>query len=188
MDDQPTGDPGGVEAHLRADERLLEERRVAGTSVSVTDRRVLMCSNDAGDIRAVDRTNVGAVEFRSSSDRDHLLSAALWAGLGVFLLVGRRFVPAQLFRPVDPPSGVGFEALFAAVNRLIALLSYLETAFLVVALLSFARAGYRSLRYVRSRERVLEVAVAGGEPIRFPAADSPEQAAELRSMLAVDDD
>ena len=190
MVDRPRGDSGGVAAHLLSDERLLEERRVAGAAVGVTDRRLVVCSADGtGDIRAVDRTSVRAVEFRSSNDRDQLLSAALWAGLGVFLLVGGGFLPSGgLFRPVDPPSTVGFDGLFEAVNRLIALLSYLDTAFLAVAALSFVWAGYRLLRYVRSRENVLEVAVAGGESIRVPAPDSPEQAAELRSMLAVDDD
>jgi len=187
MADRPEGNTDGIAPHLRPDERLLEEQRLAGARVGVTDRRVVVRSG-GGDLRAVDRTNVGAVEFRSSGERGHLLSAASWAGLGVFLLVGRRFVPTRPFRPVDPPPAVGFEALFVAVNRLIALLSYLETAFLVVAVLSFAWAGYRALRYVRSRERALEVAVAGGDPIRFPAADSSEQADELGAMLAVDDD
>ena len=190
MVDRPKGDSGGVAAHLLSDERLLEERRVAGAVVGVTDRRLVVCSTDGtGDIRAVDRTSVRAVEFRSSNDRDQLLSAALWAGLGVFLLVGGGYLPSGgLFRPVDPPSAVGFDGLFEVVNRSIALLSYLDTAFLAVAALSFVWAGYRLLRYVRSRENVLEVAVAGGEPIRVPAPDSPEQAAELRLMLVVDDD
>ena len=187
MADRPEDDTDGVASYLRPDERLLEERRVAGTRVGVTDRRVVVRSG-GGDVRAVDRANVRGVEFRSSGERGHLSSAALWAGLGVFLLVGRRLVPARVFRPVDPPPEVGFGALFAVVNRLIALLSYLETAFLVVAVLSFAWAGYRALRYVRSRERALEITVAGGSPIRFPAADSSEQADELRAVLAVGDD
>ena len=188
MTDRQEDNTDGVAPHLRPDERLLEERRVAGARVGVTDRRVVVRSGGGGVVRAVDRANVRGAEFRSSGERGHLLSAALWASLGVFLLVGRRLVPARVFRPADPPPEVGFEALFAAVNRLIALLSYLETVFLVVAVLSFAWAGYRGLRYVWSRERALEMTVAGGDPIQFPAADSSEQADELGAMLAVDDD
>ena len=131
MVDRSKSDSGGIAAHLLSDERLLEERRIAGAAVGVTDRRLVVCSADGtGDIRAVDRTSVRAVEFRSSNDRDQLLPAALWAGLGVFLLVGGGFLPSGgLFRPIDPPSAVGLDGLFEAVNRSIALLSYLEPRF-----------------------------------------------------------
>lgn len=188
--DRPRESEPTLAAHLLADERLLEERHVAGALVGLTDRRLLV-GRDGGtdDVRAVDRTNVRGVEYRRTDHRGHLLSAALWAGVGLVLVAGWRIVPSEFpSRPVEPIPGAGFESLFEAVNRLVVLLSYLDTAFLLGAALSVGWAGYRVLRYLRSRDRVLEVTVAGGEPIRFPAPDAPEQAEVLRGMLAPDEE
>ena len=183
------GEWGSLTEHLLEGEEPLEEQQVAGAPVAVTDRRLLVGRDDwTRDVRAVDLRNVRAVEYRKTGRRGHLLSAALWTGLGLVLVAVSRVVPSEfLSRPVEPIPGAGFESLFEAVDRLVSLLAYLDTAFLLGAALAVGWAGYRVLRYVRSRNRVLEVTVAGSEPIRFPAPDSPEQAEALRGVLLSDD-
>lgn len=178
--------PGPFAAHLREGERLTDEFRVGSATVGVTDRRLLVAREGGTPaVRAVDRTNVGSVRQRTLSDRGRLLSAFPWAGLGAFLLAAWRFAPLEGFlAPVEAPPGTGFEGLFETVNTLVELLGYLDEAFLAVGLLAFAWAGFRVVGYLRERRTVLEVAVAGADPIRLPVPDDPTAVDRLRGAVS----
>jgi len=186
MPEQP--DRGGavtVRGALRQGERLTETVDVGAGTVGVTDQRVLV-SRQNGNVRAVDRTNVRAVRERAVSERGRLVSAVQWGALGGFLLFARRVAPLEGFvTGVDPPPDVGFERLFAAVNRLLAALQYLEEAFLVVALLALAWAARQLVRYVVARRRVLEVTVVGEEPARLPAPEDPDAVDRIQEALSI---
>lgn len=182
------GHPDGAFAgELRDGETLTESFTVGAAAVAVTDRRLLV--RDEGTIRAVDRTNVRTVHERVLTNRGRLLSAVQWGGLGAFLLVAWRFAPLEgLVAPVEGPPDAGFEGLYAAVNALVEVLRYVDEAFLVVGLLSFAWTARQLLGYLRERRRVLEVTVAGRDPIRLTVPDDPTATDRLRGAVSARSD
>ncbi|WP_254841092.1 hypothetical protein [Natronomonas marina] len=186
MSHAPGDEHGPFAGHLRDGERLTDEFRVGSATVGVTDRRLLVARETGTPaVRAVDRTNVGAIRERTLSDRGLVLSALLWAGLGAFLLAAWRFAPLSGFlAPVDVPPGTGFDDLFAAVNALVGLLQYVDEAFLVAGLLALVWAGFRAVGYVRERRTVLEVTVAGADPVRLPSPDDPTAVDRLRGAVS----
>lgn len=166
-------------------EQQVDERRVADARVVLTSHRLLVVREQGSPrLRAVDRPNLGEVRTRTESERGHLLSAVQWVLLGGFLLAAWRFVPfGGLVRPVEAPAGTGFGGLFETVNALVALLAYLDEAFLAAGALALAWAVVRVVLYLRGRERFLELTVAGGEPVRFPGGATDEEIDHLRSLV-----
>lgn len=181
-----TTDDGTVADLLHDDESRVDGVRVADADVVLTNRRLLVVREQATPrVRAVDRTNLREVRTRTLSERGHLVSAVVWAGLGLFLLGAWLTVPfGALVRPVEPPSGVGFGGLFAAVNAVIALFALLDEAFLAVGVLALGWALLRVVRYVAGRDRVLEVTVAGESPITLPATADDETVDRLRTLVS----
>lgn len=180
------GDADGDLADLLYDgEQQVDERRVADARVVLTSHRLLVVRERGSPrLRAVDRPNLGEVRTRTESERGHLLSALQWVLLGGFLLAAWRFVPfGGLVRPVEAPPGTGFGDLFETVNALVALLAYLDEAFLAAGALALAWAVVRVALYLHGRERALELTVSGEEPIRFPGGATDEGAEHLRSLV-----
>ena len=167
---------------LRDGETLTEAVRVGAAALGVTDRRLLV-RQDA-EIRAVDLTNVRAVGQRTLQHRGRLSAALQWGGLAGVLVVARAFAPLEgLVAPVEPPPGGGFEALYAAVAVLVDAFRYLDEAFLAVALLAIAWAGWQLVAFYRTREHVLEITVAGGNPVRLPPPGDPTDVDRLRGAV-----
>ena len=167
---------------LRDDETLTETVPVGAAAVGVTDRRLLV-RQDA-EIRAVDLTNVRAVRRRTLQDRGRLSAALQWGGLAAVLAVARAFAPLEgLVAPVEPPPDGGFEALYEAVAMLVDALRYLDEAFLAVAILAIAWAGRQLVAFYRTREDVLEITVAGGDPVRLPPPGDPTAVDRLRGAV-----
>ncbi len=183
MSQAPPGDDGTPFADdLRSGETLADAFHVGEASVGVTDRRLLVRQDSR--TRAVDLTNVREVRQRTRQDRGRVLSALQWAGLGVLLLAAWRFAPLEGFvAPVEAPPGGGFEGLYSAVAALMEALRYVDEAFLLVALLALAWAGWQILSFVRGREEVLEVTVAGGHPVRVPPPNDPTAVDRLRGAV-----
>jgi len=168
---------------LRDDETLTETVQVGAAAIGVTDRRLLV-RQETG-IRAVDRTNVRTVRRRTLQDRGRLSTALQWGGLAAVLLAARAFAPLEsLVAPVEPPPGGGFEALYEAVGVLVDGLRFLEEAFLAVAVLALGWAGWRLVTFYRTREHVLEITVAGGDPVRLPPPGDPTDVDRLRGAVA----
>lgn len=167
---------------LRDDETLTETVQVGAAALGVTDRRLLV-RQDA-EIRAVDLTNVRAVRRRTLQDRGRLSAALQWGGLAAVLVAARAFAPLEaLVAPVEPPPGGGFEGLYEAVAVLVDALRYLDEAFLAVALLAIAWAGRQLVAFYRTREDVLAITVAGGDPVRLPPPGDPTDVDRLRGAV-----
>lgn len=173
-----------VDELLQPGEERSDELCVLNARLVLTDRRLLVIrEHDDPPVRAVDRTNLGRVRSRTVSDRHHLASAVQWGGLGVFLLAAWRFVPFEgLDRPVDPPPGAGFQELFETVNTVVAIAGFVDEAFLLVGGLALGWTLARLGLYIRGRQRVLEVSVAGGDSIRLQGP-SEEATGRLRTFL-----
>lgn len=178
-------DRAAVREFLYDGESAVGSVRVGDARVVLTTRRLLVIRERTSPrVRAVDRANLGDVRVRSRSDRGSLLVAAQWAGLGAFLLAAWWTVPLEGFvRPVERPPDVGFEGLFAAVNALVAALAFLDEAFLAAGALALGWAVVRLVGYLRGRERVVEVGVAGGDPVTLPPTDG-ETVERLRALLS----
>jgi hypothetical protein len=173
----------GFRGALRAEETLTETVQVGAAALGVTDRRLLV-RQDA-EIRAVDLTNVRAVRRRTLQDRGRLSAALQWGGLAAVLVAARAFAPLEgLVAPVEPPPGGGFEGLYEAVAVLVDALRYLDEAFLAVALLAIAWAGWQLVAFYRTREDVLEITVAGGDPVRLPPPGDPTDVDRLRGAVS----
>ena len=168
---------------LRDDETLTETVKVDAAAIGVTDRRLLV--RQGGDVRAVDLTNVRAVRRRTLQDRGRLSAALQWGGLAAVLVAARAFAPLEaLIVPVEPPPGGGFEGLYEAVAVLVDALRYLDEAFLAVALLAIAWAGRQLVGFYRTREHVLEITNAGGDPVRLPPPGDPTDVDRLRGAVS----
>lgn len=179
-----TGHPDVADV-LEEGERRVDEVRVGDARVVLTDRRLVVFREAVSpSIRAVDRVNLGDVNNRTKSTPGHLLSAVQWAILGGFLLAAWRLVPfGALVRPVDPPEGTGFGELFEAVNTIVRLMAFLDEAFLAAGVLALAWGAVRVGRYLYGRTRVLEVTVAGEEPITFTDDVGNESMERLRTLV-----
>lgn len=183
MADQPDDPRGTFAGETRGDETVTEEFRVGTAVVGVTDRRLLVRQD--GTVRAVDLTNVRAVQSRTLQDRGRLFVALQWGLLGAFLLAAWRYAPLDaLVAPVDQPPGVGFDRFYAAVNTLVDALRYLDEAFLLVALLSLAWAARQVVGYALGRDTVLEVTVAGADPVHLPDPGDPTVTDRLRGAVS----
>ena len=167
---------------LRDDETLTETVQIGAAAVGVTNRRLLV--RQGANLRAVDLTNVRAVRRRTLQDRGRLSAALQWGGLAAVLVAARVFAPLEaLVVPLEPPPGGGFEVLYEAVAVLVNALRYLDEAFLAVAILSIALAGWHLVAFYRTREDVLEVTVAGGNPVRLPSPGNPTDVDRLRGAV-----
>ena len=172
----------GFRGALRDDETLTETVQVGAAAIGVTDRRLLV-RQDA-EIRAVDLTNVRAVRRRTLQDRGRLSAALQWGGLAAVLVAARAFAPLEaLVVPVEPPPDGGFDSLYEAVAVLVDALRYLDEAFLAVALLATAWAGWQLVAFYRNREDVLEITVARGDPVRLPPPGDPTDVDRLRGAV-----
>lgn len=185
MPDDTDRDPSGTfAAETRGDETVVEEFRVGTAVVGVTDLRLLVRQN--GSVRAVDLTNVRQVHRRTLENRRRLLAAIQWGLLGAFLLAAWRYAPlGALVAPVEQPPGAGFDQFYAAVNTLVDALRYLDEAFLLVAILSIGWAARQVVGYGLGRDRVLEVTVAGADPVHLPVPDDTTVTDRLRGAVSV---
>lgn len=188
MADDAGNDPEDTFAgETRSGETVADEFYVGDAVVGVTDRRLLVRHD--GSVRAVDLTNVREVDDRTLEDRGRLLTALQWGALGAFLLGAWRFAPLEgLVAPVGQPPGGIFEQLYAAVNTLVDALRYVDEAFLAVGLLSLGWAGWQVVRYVQGRNRVLQVTVAGADPVRLPVPEDSTASDRLRGAVSARSD
>lgn len=179
---QPGTETDPFRNDLRNGETLADAFHVDDTVVGVTDRRLLVRRD--GATRAVDLTNVRSVRQRTTDEPRRLRQAVQWTVVGVVLVGGWLFAPLDaLVQPVEPPQGTGFDGLFETVNRLVDLLGYLDEAFLVGGVLAFLVAGGFVAMYLRRREAVLEITVAGMDPIRIPQPRDATAVDRLRGAV-----
>lgn len=178
----------GDETPLYEGEERVDTVTAGGTRLVVTTHRLLVQSEgDPSGRRAVDRANLGGVQVQIRSTRGYIWSGLQWGLLGIFLLGAWQVVPfGSLVRPVEQPGGAGFDGLFRAARTLVDLFAFLDEAFLLAGVLALVWSGVRFAQYVRSRERTLEIAVAGADPVRLPVPESDDAVERLRELLATE--
>lgn len=171
-------------------EELLAAEAVERGAVGVTSHRVLALTPDGAGprFRAVDRPNVTDIGVRSSGPTDHRARGAQAGVAALALLVAGAVIDlGGLVTPVEPPTGVGVGGLIALVNALLGALALVDEALTLLGLVALVVA-LASLGWYRSqRERVLEVGVAGGDPVRVPVGRNERTAAD-RLVQALGDD
>lgn len=146
-----------------------------GGAVGVTSHRVLVLTPDGPGrrFRAVDRPNVLGVAAGTSGPTSHRDRGGLTGVAAVVLLVAGRVIDlGGLVQPIEAPAGTGLGGLFALVEGMIATLALVDEALtmlgLVALLVAFGSLGW----WLRERDRVIELDVAGGDSVRVPVARS----------------
>ena len=176
------GPEAPLAADLRDDETLDDAFHVGDATVGVTDRRLLV--RQAGRTRAVDLTNVRRVRERTRQDRRRLVPCLQWVLVAAVLLGAWLFVPLEnVSGTVVGTPGGDFVDFYNAVRTLVDLLEYVDEAFLVVGILALGSAGWRLVSFLRDRETVLEVTVAGADPVHLPLPADPTAVDRLRGAV-----
>jgi len=176
------GPEAPIAADLRDDETLDDAFHVGDATVGVTDRRLLV--RQAGRTRAVDLTNVRRVRERTLQDRRRLVPCLQWVLVAAVLLGAWLFVPLEnVSGTVVATPGGDFVDFYNAVRTLVDLLEYVDEAFLVVGILALGAAGWRLVSFLRDRETVLEIAVAGADPVHLPPPADPTAVDRLRGAV-----
>lgn len=180
--------PLADETPLYEGEERVDTVTVGDTRLVVTTHRLLIRPEEGGTgRRAVDRANLGAIQVQTRSTRGYIWLGLQWGLVGLFLLGAWQVVPfSALVRSIQQPAGTGFEGLFRAAQTLVDLFARLDEAFLLGGVLALAWAGVRLVQYVRSRDRALEIAVAGADPVRLPVSKSDATVERLRELLATE--
>jgi hypothetical protein len=178
------------ETPLYEGEERVDTVTAGDTRLVVTTHRLLVRpEGDPSGRRAVDRANLGAIQVQARSTRGYIWSGLQWGLLGVFLLGAWQVVPfGSLVRRVEQPDGAGFGGLFRAARTLVDLFAFLDEAFLFAGVFALAWSGVRFAQYVRSRERTLEIAVVGADPVRLPVPETDAAVERLRELLAPESD
>jgi hypothetical protein len=182
-DSQRGGAEDAIRNEIRTGEALEDAFHVGEAAVGVTGQRLLV--RQAGRTRAADLTNVRTVHLRTVQERHRLTSAGLWGGVALLSAVAWLYAPLEgLVAPVEAPPGGGFEGLYHAVGALVSVLVYVDEAFLFVAALALAWAGWQVVAYIRTRREVLEVIVGGADPIHLPAPADDTAVDRLRGTVS----
>lgn len=153
-------------------ETLLEVAVVEGGAIGVTSHRLLALTPDGSGarFRAVDRPNVtgltagtdGPTGLRDRSAKAGVVAVALLFGAAVIDLGGL----------VEPPTatGGGLGGLFGLLDLFVTALGLVDEALAIGGLVALAVALGSLGWYLRERDRVIEVGVAGDDPVRVPIA------------------
>lgn len=179
----------------RVDDLLFEGEAVR-ESVPVGDGRVVVTSHrllaftpgtDGENYRHVDLPNVEGVTVRSAGETGYLEPGAKAAVVGVVLMAAGATVSFDGLLTsvaVDPSAaaGSGIGGVLGLLDTLTTVLGLLDDAMLVAgALGTVVGLGALGL-YLQSRERLLEVEVAGDEPVRLPVEGEGEAAREALAL------
>lgn len=185
----------------RVNELLHDGETVRGSvpvgdgEVYVTTQRLLAfrgADADGANFRGVARPNVDGVAASAESDRGALARALAWgvvgvalAAAGVLVEVADLFTTPEALEQGAVAGAGGAVSLFRTVFDALALV---DEAVAVFGGLGLAVAAWYGVRYWRSRERVVTVAVAGDHDVRLPVADESAEdvadaVAELRRHL-----
>lgn len=164
-----------------AGEELLATEPIGSGVVGVTTHRLLVLTPDGpgARFRAVDRPNVTGVAVKTDGPTSHRDRGAQAGVVGIGLLLAGAFIDlGGLINPVESPSGVGIGGILSLIDVLIAALDLVDEALTIMGLLAVVVALGSLAWYLRGRERVLEIAVAGRDPYRVPIARTDSPAAE----------
>jgi len=150
-----------------------------GTRVVVTTHRLLAFTPDSGgeNYRAVELPNVADVRDGHEGETNLLGQGARLGVYGVVLLAVGVFVDFGSFVPTDAFAGagagqLGMGGLLSILQRFLSLIARIDEFARLIGAFLVLFAVFVFGVYLLTRDRVLEVTVAGdGDPIRVPADD-----------------
>lgn len=186
MDDS-SGAPAD-EITLYEGEERVDTVTVGDTRLVVTTHRLLVRpEGDESARRAVDRTNLGAVQVRTQSTRGHIWSGIQWGLLSLFFFGAWQVVPfSSLVVPIEQPAESGLGGLFEAAQTLVGLLAFLDEAFVLAGVGAFVWSGVQFAQYASSRERTLEIEVTGADAVQLSVPESDAAVERLKELLATE--
>jgi hypothetical protein len=167
----------------RADDLLydgesIDERiDVARATVVVTSHRVLAFTpeSDGSNFQQVDRPNVTGVTLRSGGEPKFLRQAGKAAIYGLILVVAGLLLPIDdVLSGVGLPSTsgqLGIGGIMGMFEQMLSLLRNLDDVMRLIGALLLLFAIVPMGVYLWTREEVLEIAIAGEDPIRVPAPE-----------------
>jgi hypothetical protein len=185
---------GSVEDLLYDGESVRERIELAdGDRVVVTTHRLLAFTpgDDGKNYREVDLPNVADVRAGHAGEANLLRLGARFGVYGAVLLAVGVLVDFGSFVPTDAFAGagagrLGMGGLLSVLQRFLSLIARADEFARMIGALLVLFAVFVVAVYLLTRDRVLEVAVAGDEePIRVPADDgTPDGAvADLEAVL-----
>ena len=167
-----------AEGLLYEGESVQETVPVGAGGIVVTTHRLLAFTPDreGPNFRQVDRPNVDGVEVRTVGTFRFLQRAVkALVGGGVLLAAGLAVNLEGMVAGISPDGGtagtVGIGGMIGTLRTVLSLLARLDDLLRVFSALALALGAILLAVYLWSRERLLVVAVAGGEDIELTASD-----------------
>ncbi len=180
-----------VEELLYDGESIQERVPVGAGGVVVTSHRLLAFTpdRDGPNFSQVDRPNVDGVEVDTGGEFRFLELAVKAIVVGVALLVAGftvsldGMVQGISLESNGAASAVGIGGMLGLLQTMLGLLAQLDDLMRVFGGLALAFGAVVLAVYLRSRERLLVVAVAGGDDIELAAPDDDAVLDRLRAAL-----
>jgi len=180
-----------VEELLYDGETVDEQVEVGTAAVVVTSHRVLVFTpkGDGPNFQQVDRPNVTGVSLQAGGDAKFLRQAARAALYGLILIVTGVLLPLDdVLSGVGLPSStgqLGIGGIMGMFQQMLSLLRNLDDFMRLVGALLLLFAIVPMGVYLWTRERTLEISVAGDEAIRIPAPETEREAIAERLEMAI---
>ncbi len=180
-----------VDGLLYDGESIQERVPVGAGGVVVTTHRLLAFTPDreGANFSQVDRPNVEGVDIRTGGEFHFLERAVKAIVVGVALLAAGFTVSLDgMVGGISLESGgaasaVGIGGMLGLLQTMLGLLAQLDDLMRVFGGLALAFGAVVLAVYLWSRERLLVVAVAGGEDIELAAPDDEAALDRLRTVL-----
>lgn len=172
-------------------ETIDDQVEVGSATVVVTSHRVLAFTpeSDGSNFQYVDRPNVTGVSLRNAGETKFLRQAGKAALYGLILVVAGLLLPIDdILSGVGLPSTtgqLGIGGIMGMFQQMLSLLRNLDDFMRLVGALLLLFAIVPMGVYLWTRERSLEIGVAGEDPIRIPAPETEEQAVVDRLETAI---
>lgn len=160
-----------LQAFLFGGESVDAAIQLDDATVGVSSHRILAYRPD-GDgpaLQTAHRANVTDITLATSGATTAGYRAVRF---GVYTLIlgaaGSLIELDSIMEPVSAPTGMGMGSAVALLNLVVRLIGYFDEVLLFASLATAAVTLFFIARYLNSRNRVLEITRAGGEPLRIP--------------------
>jgi len=183
-----------VESLLYDGESVQEQFPIGAGGVVVTSHRLLAFTPDreGPNYRQVDRPNVEGTEIRTVGEFGFLQQAVKALVVGAVLLAAGMTVSIEgMVEGVSLEGGgtasaVGIGGMLGLLQSVLDLLAQLDDLMRIFGALALAFGGVVLGVYLWSRERLLVVAVAGGDDIELPVPGDEDVVDRLQVALSRD--
>jgi hypothetical protein len=183
---------GPVEELLFDGESVKHRTEIGDNEVVVTSHRLLAFTpeTDGENFRQIDRPNVQGVSAGADGEDTFIQQGVQTLGIAIVLLLAGQFISLDsLVSGVDlggsAAGRMGLGGLMGMLTGLLNLLAMLDELMTMFGALAVILAMVIFVVYLLTRDRVLVIAVAGGDDILVPAPKETAEAAavELESAL-----